>query len=269
MNDGLPLRGLCEHLEQFAPAWLAEPWDNVGLLVGDAEQSVRRIMTTLTVTPKVVDEAVEAKVDLLVAHHPLPFHPTKRLTSDTTSGRMLLRLVRHGVAIYSPHTSFDSCRAGINQRLAETLGLDQIEPLVIKPAPEENDDPLGIGRLGQLPKQLTLDELAVQAKQIFRATHVQVIGPGSKPVAKVGLACGAAGGFLETAIGRGCDCFITGETNFHTCLEAEAREIGMILLGHYPSERFALKQLAEELSETFPQLTITASREDRDPVRFV
>ncbi|MEX0795029.1 MAG: Nif3-like dinuclear metal center hexameric protein [Pirellulaceae bacterium] len=269
MNDGLNLRVICDYLETFAPTWLAEPWDNVGLLVGDADQTVRRIMTTLTITPSVVEEAVAAHVDLLVAHHPLPFHASKRLTTETTAGAMLLRLVRHGVAIYSPHTSFDSCRAGINQRLAENLELSAIEPLVVKPAPEEIEHPVGVGRFGMLEESSSLDDLATQAKSLFEVAQVQVIGRGDQPIQKVGLACGSAGGFLEMALAQGCDCFITGETNFHTCLEAEARGIGMILLGHYASERFALRQLAEELATTFPQLAVTASQADRDPVRFV
>lgn len=269
MNDGLNLRVICDYLETFAPSWLAEPWDNVGLLVGDADQTVRRIMTTLTVTPSVVEEAVETRADLLVAHHPLPFHASKRLTTETTAGGMLLRLVRHGVAIYSPHTSFDSCRAGINQRQAEALELGEIEPLVVKPDPAEIEHPVGVGRFGLLAEPVSLDALAARTKPLFEATHVQVVGQSGQPIRRVGIACGAAGGFLEMAIAQGCDCFITGETNFHTCLEAEARGIGMILLGHYASERFALKQLAEELAATFPQVAVTASQADRDPVRFV
>ena len=84
-------------LAEFAPPRLAESWDNVGLLIGDRQAEVRRIMTCLTVTPAVVEEAVAGSVDLIVTHHPLPFSAVKRLTNDTTVGRMLLRLIARGL----------------------------------------------------------------------------------------------------------------------------------------------------------------------------
>ena len=120
------IEALHAFLERFAPHRLAESWDNVGLLVGDRQAEVRRLMTCLTVTPTTVDEAIDGRADLIVTHHPLPFAAVKRLTSETIAGRMLLKLIAAGVAVYSPHTAFDSAAEGINQRLAEGLGLTDI-----------------------------------------------------------------------------------------------------------------------------------------------
>ena len=108
-------------LEQLAPFRLAEDWDNVGLLVGDRERSVTKLMTCLTVTPASAAEAVEAGAELIVTHHPMPFAATKRLTADTTVGRMLLDLIAARIAVFSAHTAFDSAGEGINQRLAAGL----------------------------------------------------------------------------------------------------------------------------------------------------
>ena len=102
------LASLCDYLEQFAPSTLAESWDNVGLLVGDREADVTSVMTCLTVTPTSAAEAIEGSVNLIVTHHPLPFHALKRLTTDSTPGRLLWQLIGHRIGIYSPHTSFDS-----------------------------------------------------------------------------------------------------------------------------------------------------------------
>ncbi len=99
-------------LEQLAPARLAEEWDNVGLLVGRRDQAVKKLMTCLTVTPASAAEAVEAGADLIVTHHPLPFNAMKRLTADTTAGRLLLDLIAAHVAVYSAHTAFDSAAEG-------------------------------------------------------------------------------------------------------------------------------------------------------------
>src|ERR1700748_2813281 len=103
----LTVSAIAALLEDFAPQRLAAEWDNVGLLVGDARHSVQRVMTCLTVTPQSVEEAINEKAELIVSHHPFPFHELKRVTTDTTDGRMLLDLIRSGIAVYSPHTAFD------------------------------------------------------------------------------------------------------------------------------------------------------------------
>jgi dinuclear metal center YbgI/SA1388 family protein len=118
-----------EFLEEFAPTRLAADWDNVGLLLGERAAEVRRIVICLTVTPEVVAEAVAEQAQLIVTHHPILFRGVKRLTDANPEGRMLLALVRHGVAVYSPHTAFDNTRDGINDMLAGKLGLADVTPL--------------------------------------------------------------------------------------------------------------------------------------------
>jgi dinuclear metal center YbgI/SA1388 family protein len=124
-------------LERFAPLDLAEEWDNVGLLVGDRAREAPRVLTCLTLTPDVAREAIERQAGLIVAHHPLMFRPVKRLTADNSEGRMLLDLAAAGVAVYSPHTAYDSAADGINQQLARLLGLLEIEPLRPLPGARE------------------------------------------------------------------------------------------------------------------------------------
>ena len=116
-------------LEEFAPPALAASWDNVGLLLGHRDARVKRIMTCLTVTPESAAEAVEAKAQLIVTHHPILFRPVKRLTTGNPEGRVLLSLARAGVAVYSPHTAFDNTRGGINDAIAGKLGLTAVTPL--------------------------------------------------------------------------------------------------------------------------------------------
>jgi dinuclear metal center YbgI/SA1388 family protein len=120
---------LVESLQQLAPLDLAQEWDNVGLLWGDASAPVERLMTCLTVTPETAAEAIEARAELIVTHHPILFRPIQRLTTATSEGRMLLALARAGVAIYSPHTAFDNAPGGINDILARRLGLTELRPL--------------------------------------------------------------------------------------------------------------------------------------------
>lgn len=253
-------------LEDFAPSRLAEDWDNVGLLVGDASQTVQRAMTCLTITPASAAEAVRRKAQLVVTHHPLPFKAIKRLTTESTQGRLLLELIRGGIAVYSPHTAFDSAAQGINQQLAEGLGLTEVHPLLSKPTEQTN---LGAGRYGTLLAKRTLAETAQRLKQFVNVTQVQMVGDSSRTIERVGVACGSAGSFLEPALRAKCDLLITGETSFHTCLEAEASGIALLLPGHYASERFAVERLAEVLDGHFPQLECWASQDERDPLLWL
>lgn len=117
------------HLERMLPLRLAAEWDNVGLLLGERDGAVDRVMTCLTVTPTTAAEAVERRASMIVSHHPVLFRAVKRLTGDTTEGRMLLALARAGVAVYSPHTAFDNARGGINEQIATRLGLTALAPL--------------------------------------------------------------------------------------------------------------------------------------------
>jgi dinuclear metal center YbgI/SA1388 family protein len=120
---------LVQALESTAPLDLAAEWDNVGLLLGDRAAPVRRIMTCLTVTPESAAEAIDSDVELIVSHHPVLFRGTKRLTSATPDGRLLLPLLRAGVAVYSPHTAFDNAAGGINDVLARRLDLREVGTL--------------------------------------------------------------------------------------------------------------------------------------------
>src|SRR4029077_16187885 len=125
----LTVAAVVDFLKQFAPMQLAADWDNVGLLLGDADAEVRRVLTCLTVTPEVAAEAVESGVHLIVTPPPVLVRPVKRLTTATPEGRMLLALIRGGVAVYSPHTAFDNTAGGINEALARRLGLVEVSAL--------------------------------------------------------------------------------------------------------------------------------------------
>lgn len=253
----------CQFLEEFAPRRLAEDWDNVGLLLGDRTRSVENAMTCLTITPEVVDEAVEGSANLIITHHPLPFRPLKRITADGVTGAMLLKLIENQIAVYSPHTSFDSATRGINQHLAEGLGIVEPQPL----EPVDNDpDGLGSGRYGKLAAPLEMAAFVDVVKKFLRLDGLHFVGSSNQPVTRVAVACGSAGQFLQTAKRKGCDCLVTGETNFHTCLEAKANGVALLLPGHYASERFALEMLAEKLKNEFADTRIWASVEESDPL---
>lgn len=252
-------------LDEFAPASLAEEWDNVGLLMGDGQEQANKVMTCLTLTPASAAEAIREGANLVVAHHPLPFRPVKRITTATTEGRMLWQLARAGIAIYSPHTAFDSAASGINRLLADGLGLTEVVPLTAS----EADPTIGTGRIGTAKPAANIGTLAEDAKQLLDLDTVRVVGKTDQLVSKVALACGSGGSMLDDAAGAGCDAFVTGEATFHTCLAAEAQGVALVLVGHYASERFAVEALTEELVANLTGVQVWASKDEADPIRVV
>jgi dinuclear metal center YbgI/SA1388 family protein len=249
-------------LRKFAPPSLAEKWDNVGLLLGDEQRDVQRVLTCLTLSPDVAREAVTERADLVVTHHPILFKPVQQITAGDAAGRMLLELLAARVAVYSPHTGYDSAEQGINQQLAEMFELREIVPLTDEP------DGLGTGRCGSLPAEITLGDFIDTVKPRLRVPRLQHVGDPTSRVRRVGVACGAGGEFVSDAIRRDCQVLLTGEARFHSCLEARENGLALVLPGHYATERPAMERLAEVLAGQFTDLTVWPSRVESDPVLF-
>jgi dinuclear metal center YbgI/SA1388 family protein len=254
---------LSRWLNEQAPLQLSESWDNTGLLLGDPNAAVKRVLTCLTITESSANEAIQQEADLVIAHHPLPFKPLKRITSESIPGRLLWNLARAGIAVYSPHTAWDSAENGINAMLVRRLGLEAVKPLIASSA--SGLEHLGAGRIGELKNPASVTSVAQQLASMLPDCRPRGVD-SARPASIVAVACGSGGSLLETAIGSGCELFITGEATFHTCLEAQASGISLLMIGHFASERFSLVELARRLSKTFPQLECWACQNEIDPV---
>ncbi|SET61011.1 dinuclear metal center protein, YbgI/SA1388 family [Oceanobacillus limi] len=117
-------------MEQWAPLHLAYDWDNVGLQIGSHNKPIQKIMVTLDVMESVVDEAIENNVDLIIAHHPLLFKSLKSLNTDSSRGRIIAKLLEHGITVYASHTNLDAAVGGVNDMLGDALQLESSEVLV-------------------------------------------------------------------------------------------------------------------------------------------
>ena len=293
----MKLQTLVEFLEKIFPLELAESWDNVGLLIGDRRREIKRVLTCLTIDLAVVDEAVATGVDCVVSHHPFPFRAAKRWTFDTTDGEILSKLMGARIAVYSPHTAHDSAFFGVNRQLAAGRGLLDVRPLIpgtipasqealdglepsvadevaqdfsTKGAKSNADAPLlGAGRIGRCAKPTTFAALVEQVKDMLQIPTLLAVGDDKKPIRKVAIGCGAADDFVGNAADAGADALLLGEARFHACLEARARGIGLILAGHYATERFSVCILADRIARKFPELAVGASDRESDPIRVV
>ena len=254
--------------EQFAPQSLAEDWDNVGLLLGDPRSTVDSALTCLTLTEDVADEAIRQGVQLIVSHHPILFRAVKRLTASNAEGRIVMKLLEAGVAVFSPHTRYDSALDGINAQLGLGLNLQNLQPL--RPLDEacSQSPAIGSGRYGDLSAAMSLSDFARLAAKNTSADLVQFTGQADKPVQRIGIACGAAAEFMHDAAKLGCDALLTGEARFHSCLESRAKGISLVLLGHYASERPAMIHLAKLLAADL-SIACSASQDESDPLTSI
>ncbi len=203
-------------------------------------------------------------MNLIITHHPVMFRSVKKLTDETSEGRTILTLLESGIAVYSPHTAFDSTFSGINQQFAEALGLLEIQPL----RPSTSSETVGSGRLGRLLSSETPTNFVKRVTTALNLSSLEVsLNCGT--VQRVAVACGAASEFLPDAIRLQCDTFITGEARFHSILEARAAGLNLILVGHYASERFAVERLSQEIGRRFPSLCSFASEAEENPTRIM
>jgi dinuclear metal center YbgI/SA1388 family protein len=255
---------ICSRLDSFAPPRLAESWDNTGLLLGRSDIPVRKMLTCLTLTEQVAWEAVGTQAQLVITHHPVFFRPLRKLTDATSEGRMALVLAENRIAVYCPHTAFDSAASGINQQLAESLGLESIRPL----RPLTDEPSLGGGRFGVFSRPVPRSEFLSRVQAVTAAAWLEWSGAGPERIQRVAIGCGAGGEFLADAARLGCDTFVTGEARFHGILEAQSLGLNLVLAGHYESERPGVEELARRLREWFPQVDTAASAAELNPLRI-
>jgi len=264
---------LLETLSTIAPLELAEEWDNVGLIVGRLGDEIERVMTCLTLTPDVAQEAVEKKIELIVTHHPIIFRPRQQITRDTTEGALLLQLIQANIAVYSPHTAYDSAKQGVNAQLADLFELQNVSP--VRPVADQLVEKypalkgLGSGRIGDLSQSITLSQLAeIVSNRLPTQAGVQFVGDQKQSVSRVAIACGSAAEFQRDARRLGADVLITGEARFHDCLEARSSGMCLVIAGHYATERPAIENLANFIQQKCDDLTAIVSQSESDPLKL-
>lgn len=232
----MELAEFCSLMDDIAPRELALAYDNVGLLIEPDHRSVKRVLLALDLTTQTAREAVELGADLLLTHHPSFFHGTKSMAfSSPVTGAAAL-LIRHGIGHFAAHTNLDAAPGGVNDTLCRLLGLTDVAPW----------EPGGMGRVGLLPKPLTLRETAALCGREL-ATQAAFGGDPEQKVSSLAVLGGAGGGELALAQRAGADALLTGEAHHHDIVEARERGMGLILCGHYETECVVLKSLYDRL----------------------
>jgi len=266
-------------IDEMAPFSLAAAWDNCGLQVGSRGWPVRRICVALDPLPGVVDAACREKADLLVTHHPLLMRPLKLLDCDTVQGKIIARALQQNTAIVSAHTNFDASADGLNDLLAEKIGLQDLRPM--EPSLQGGQDAAGggnkaqtgFGRLGRLPEAETLKALAGKVKRALSSETIRVVGADDAYIRRVAVCTGSGGSMLPLFLASDADVYITGDMKYHEAREAEIHGKAVIDAGHFASEHIFVADMAGRLRRAAARngwdIAVGECSVENDPFRFV
>lgn len=221
----------------YDPVW-AESWDAVGLVTGDPDQPVGRVLFAVDPMRAVVDEAIAGRYDLLVTHHPLLLRGVNSVAATTPKGRVVHDLIRNGVALHVCHTNADNANPGVSDALAAVLRMVGTRPL--RPLPADPTGQLGGGRIGSLPDPMPLREFAqVVADGLPRTEQgVRVSGDPDRLISTVAVMGGAGDSEFDRVRAVGADAYVTADLRHHPATEARAYEQGPALIdvAHWASE---------------------------------
>lgn len=227
-------------LEERYPKRLAEDWDNVGLLLGDNKQEIKKVQLSLDITDKAIENAVKNGVNMIVTHHPFIFKGIKNIDFSTTIGKKIRDLIKNDISVYSIHTNLDSAQGGLNDYLLSLL--DICESKVIDKNSE--NESCGIGRLYKLKEETLLKEYIVQLKERFQLENLRVIAESDEvKIKRVALINGSGMSYWRKVKSLGADLFITGDVGYHEALEAKESGLAVIDIGHFEGERHFVRLL--------------------------
>ncbi|WP_339250592.1 Nif3-like dinuclear metal center hexameric protein [Sporosarcina sp. FSL W8-0480] len=359
--------------EQWSPKRFAEDWDPIGLHIGQLNRQVEKVLVTLDVNEAVVDEAIETGSNLIIAHHPPIFSPMKTVWTDTPQGRLIEKCIKHDISVYAAHTNLDVAPGGVNDLLANQLGLQDVEvmsptisdPLyklavfcpvshaeqlrsvlaqagagaigdyigcsftstgtgrfipstgakpfigeigkveeveeerieVVLPGPirgkvikamlaahpyeepaydffvlDQRTEEFGLGRVGNLPEKMELEQFAFFVKEAFDVPAVRVVGNSQKQIRKVAVLGGSGSKYIKAAKRKGADVFVTGDMDFHSAQDAESIDLAIVDPGHHV-EKVMIKGVAEYMRhlahEKGYEVSFIQSEIDTEPFRFI
>lgn len=239
---------IIERIEKRYPREYACDWDNVGLLAGDREQETSTVYIALDATDEVIDAAVASGAQLLLTHHPMIFSGIKAVTTDDYVGERLIRLIKNGVSYYAMHTNYDVL--GMAALSAEMLELADTAVL------EEVLDGEGIGRIGRLPRAMTLEECARLVKERFALPNVKIFGELNKIVTTAAISPGSGKSMAHPALEAGVDVLISGDIDHHTGIDMADCGMAIIDAGHYGIEHIYIEDMRRFLEKEFADLKV-------------
>lgn len=251
------IREVAEIIEKAAPLSTAEDYDNVGLLVGDAEEQVTGVLIAVDVTEMVISEAIEKGCNLIVSHHPVIFHPLKSVLESNMTERTVAFAIKGGVSLYAAHTNADKMPGNMSERLARALGGKRIKPIIEG----------GYGVICDV-ESVSFKALFARVKEILQDPRARSVGNMEDSVERVAIVSGCGGRddeLISAARAQGAQVYISGEFRHDVALSAYHDGFCLIETGHYLSEKSFTKIMAELLTKAGVDVGIKETSTESNP----
>ena len=236
-------RDIMKVIETTYPKHAALEWDNVGLLVGRMDKEVNSIYVALDATNEVIKDAISCKADMLITHHPLLFSPLKTITDEDYIGSRVVKLLQHDISYYAMHTNYDVL--GMAELSGAILGLNDRKVLEVT----DDETQEGIGRVGMLKSEMSLQECCELVKERFHLDTVKVFGNLNEKIQRVAISPGSGKHMSEFALAEGAQVLVTGDIDHHEGLDAVEKGLFIIDAGHYGLEHIFIEDVAEFMKE--------------------
>ena len=260
----MTVKDILNCITEIAPLQWQENYDNAGLQVGDLNAETRKALIALDVTEELVDEAVAKNCDLILSHHPLIFHGLKHLTPQTYIERVVMKAIKHDIAIISMHTNLDNSFQGVSRVLAEKLGLKNLH--ILQPSAMESDL-CGSGMVGEFEKPMEEFDFLNLVAETIGASCLRHSALTGRKIQKVALCGGSGVPFMADAMRCGADAYLTADIKYHDFFVPE----GNILLvdgGHFETEQFTKELLCELVTKKFPTFAAEIAETNTNAVHY-
>lgn len=228
------VKEIYDFIDLIAPFNAQEEWDNSGLLVGNKEQNVNKILFALDITSDIVNQAIDCGANLIITHHPLIFKPISTVLSDT----IIFKLIENKISLISAHTNYDKAIDGVNDILCKTVGLNdysKVDGTCLNIAEFENST--------------SANDFINTVKTVLGG--VVRFNSVKNDIKKIAICSGSGSDYLETAKELNCDALLTGDASHHAFLDADEMNILLVAAGHFETENIAIKPLLDKIKNEF------------------
>lgn len=265
----MTVKDLLKTLDKIAAFGLAEQWDNVGLMLGEPNRPVKGVLVALDPTEEILAEAQENGADCIITHHPLIFHPIKAIYTDQPLGRFLRKALENEITVIGCHTNLDQAAGGVNDVLANNLGMLDSRPLLPANIDSASDPAVGFGRVGRLADPLSHETFIGYLCDFFNVPLLRVAGKLPEEITTVAVCGGSGSDLAEAAYDSGAQVYVTGEVKHSTARWAEAVGFCIIDAGHFDTENPVVESLVEALQTVFAEkdicIPVAASAKQQNP----
>ena len=266
----MKIREITDAIEQYAPLRLQEEWDNAGMQVGNPEADITGVLLCTDATEAVVTEAIDRGFNLVISHHPLIFHSLKKIMGRTPVERTVAMAIKHDVTIYCAHTNMDSAWQGVSFRMADKLGMTNVQFLDGNDVPPYGDvasTTAGCGVIGDI-EPTPAREVLQRVKDAFEVGAVRYSGDVTRLITRLAL-CGGAGGFLlDKAVEAGAQLYVSADMRYHDFLNSNQR-ILIADIGHYESEHYTKEIFLEIIQKKNPTFAVAFAKNETNQVNYL